>query len=57
MITRQYEPQKIIVSATYKDSIKKELRQLGYSRETLFPDEDTLGVKYGETINSINNSH
>lgn len=57
MITQQYEPQKIIVSATYKDSIQKELKQLGYSRETLFPDEETLGVQYSETINSINNSH
>lgn len=56
MIKRQYEPKKIIVSANYKDSIQKELRQLGYSRETLFPDEEKLGVKYSETINSINNS-
>ena len=57
MITQQYEPQKIIVPATYKDLIQKELRHLGYSRETLFPDEEALGVKYSETINSINNSH
>ncbi|MFT8458269.1 MAG: FRG domain-containing protein [Liquorilactobacillus ghanensis] len=57
MITKQYEPQKIIVSATFKDSIQEELRHLGYSRETLFPDEETLGDKYSKKINSINNSY
>lgn len=50
MIVKQYEPQKITVLATYKDSIQKELRHLGYLRET-------LGDKYSEKINSINNSH
>jgi len=55
MITEQYKPQKIIVSAACKDSIQEELRCLGYSRKTLFPDENKLGDKYGEKISSINN--
>ena len=56
-IVNQYNPQKITVPAIYKDSIQKELRCLGYSQETLFPDEKSIGDKYRKKINSINNYH